>query len=162
MIVVSDTSPLRYLIAIGQIDLLRRLFGQIHCPDAVRLEACHPGAPASLREFFTTPPSWLVILPPSSGHDPTLSVELDPGEAEAIWVAKEMRATLLLMDERRGRRAATARGLRVAGTLNLLAEASGRGIIDYRPVVAQLRQETNFRATDAVVEEALRRTSQDV
>ena len=36
MIVISDTTPLRYLILLGQAELLRRLFDEIHCPDVVQ------------------------------------------------------------------------------------------------------------------------------
>ena len=47
MIVISDTTPLRYLTLLGRIDLLRRLFGKIHCPELVLGECLHPHAPAT-------------------------------------------------------------------------------------------------------------------
>ncbi|ESA36929.1 dna-binding protein [Leptolyngbya sp. Heron Island J] len=49
MIVVADTSPINYLLLIGQIDLLPRLFQQIIIPDIVRDEMSDPGAPSVLQ-----------------------------------------------------------------------------------------------------------------
>ena len=46
LLVVADNSPVAYLCEIGQIDLLPRLFGEIHIPAAVYHELCHPGTPA--------------------------------------------------------------------------------------------------------------------
>ena len=54
--------------------------------------------------------------------------QLDPG-AEAIVVAAELAADLLLVDEKRGRRIAIDRGLEVTGLLGVLAEAKARGLI---------------------------------
>ena len=58
-----------------------------------------------------------------------LREQLDPGEAEAIVVAAELGAELLLVDEKRGRRIAIDRGLEVTGLLGVLAEAKARGLI---------------------------------
>jgi len=63
MIVVSDTSPPRYLILIGQAGLLENLYGCVACPERVVSECCHPSAPAGVRAFMGAPPSWLVIYP---------------------------------------------------------------------------------------------------
>lgn len=157
MKVVADTSPLRYLALIGQSELLHRLFGMIHCPATVRLEASHPKAPVALRTLMEKPPAWLGFLPAHSVTDAALAEGLDAGEAEAITMALLYQADVVLMDDRDGRRLATERGLRVAGTLNILADAAARGWLDYAGTVAQLRTATNFRASDEVVEEAYRR-----
>ncbi len=50
-LVVADTSPVFYLLSIGHIDLLPRLFGKIFVPDAVHKELCHPAAPTLVREW---------------------------------------------------------------------------------------------------------------
>src|SRR5216683_1746049 len=55
-----------------------------------------------------------------------LREQLDPGEAEAIVVAAELGAELLLVDQKRGRRIAIDRGLEVTGLLGVLAEAKVR------------------------------------
>lgn len=123
MIVVSDTSPLLNLGAIDKLDLLPALYETIRIPASVAAELERNG-------FQTAPHPWLQI---TSARDLStvreLLTELDPGEAEAIVVAIEQGADLLLMDERKGRRIATARGLQVTGLLGVLAEAKRRGLI---------------------------------
>jgi predicted nucleic acid-binding protein len=58
-LVVADTSPIFYLLSIGQIELLPRLFGKVFVPDAVDDELRHPTAPAVLQEWIAERPSWL-------------------------------------------------------------------------------------------------------
>jgi predicted nucleic acid-binding protein len=125
MIVVSDTSPINYLLLVGQIDLLPRLFQQIIIPDVVRDEMLDPGAPLVLRQWIANPPSWLTIQTVSV-IDETLS-SLDPGEQAAITLAQTLPADLLIIDERLGRQSASNRGIPVIGTLGILDDAADRG-----------------------------------
>ncbi len=69
---------------------------------------------------------------------------------EAIALAKEVGDTLLLMDERKGRKVAIENGLRTAGTLTILEEGAARGILDFDQVIARLRA-TNFRVTNSIL-----------
>lgn len=153
MIVVSDTSPLRYLILIGQAGLLEHLYGSVACPEQVVSECRHPSAPTAVRAFMSAPPPWLQIHPDPSVPEDLIDV-LDPGETAAIALAQQLPDSVLLMDERKGRRFAEARGLQVAGTLNVLAQAGVAGLIDFHDIITQLRRETNFRVSNAIVEKA--------
>lgn len=152
MIVVSDTTPLRYLTLLGRIELLRSLFGEVHCPDVVLRECGHLHAPAALRAWADCVPEW-VVVDEVRKIDTDLAF-LDDGEAAALTLGRRLGADLLLIDERDGRRCAHDLGFAVAGTLNILAHAGRRGWLDYGAEVARLRQETNFRVTDAVVQAA--------
>ena|SRR5438094_5841915 len=100
MIVVSDTTPLNYLILIGQIDLLPRLYGQVIVPATVAHELQHLRAPASVRAWIGSPPAWLEI------RDVAITEEsetlLDAGELAALALAELLHANLLLMDDRAG------------------------------------------------------------
>ena len=66
MIVVSDTSPLNYLVLIGHVDVLPALFERVVTPPAVIAEMLHPGAPTPVREWASTPPQWLEVVAPAS------------------------------------------------------------------------------------------------
>ena len=150
MTVISDTSPLRYLALIDRLELLPQLFGHVWCPAKVRDECCHPRAPKILSAFFGSSPEWLHIIDdPPVPHAQTTA--LDSGEAAAITLANQHEGCLLLMDERKGRRVAENLGLRVAGTINIIAEAAVKGVLDYHQTVSDLRMRTNFHIHDDVV-----------
>ncbi len=85
---------------------------------------------------------WLQVRQPSDvAFVASLRLALDPGEAEAIALAKEVDAGVLLIDERLGRRTARAQGIAVVGILGVLAAAKERGLIPTcAPLVAALRQ----------------------
>jgi predicted nucleic acid-binding protein len=81
--------------------------------------------------------------------------ELDPGERQAIQLAKQEHADLLLMDEKLGVRIAREQGLAVTGTLGVLVQATRRGLIDIERALTDL-QATDFRCSNRVVEEVRR------
>ena len=111
MVVVADTSPINYLVLIGQIDLLIRLYTRILIPPAVLAELKHPLAPKPVRDWACDTPKWLEVLSPK---DSLTLAQLDLGETEAIALATEMHAEVLLIDEQAGRQEAVRRGLRVS------------------------------------------------
>jgi len=78
--------------------------------------------------------------------------QLDPGESEAIALAVEVDADILLIDEQTGRQEAVRRGLKVAGTLSVLDEAEQAGLVTFDDAVAEL-QKTTFRVSQAVLAE---------
>ena len=153
MIVVSDTTPLRYLSVLGHLELLPRLFGSVHCPTEVIKECGHPRAPLALRALAEQPPTWLIVSEVDE-VDPDLRDLLDAGEAAAITLAQRLRAEVILIDEQDGRRCALARGFITAGTLLIPAQAGVRGWIDFHATVERLKTETNFRTTQTVVDSA--------
>jgi predicted nucleic acid-binding protein len=151
--VVSDTSPINYLVRIGELELLPKLFGEVLIPPAVLGELQHPGAPPEVRQWALQPPSWAKIVAPVTIDQ---GLDLGPGEIEAIALAKELGDALVLIDDRKGRIAAQKDGLPTAGTLNILEEGSIRGLIDFNDAVGRLSK-TNFRASNSVLTEFLQR-----
>lgn len=150
MMVVSNTSPLRYLIAAGHADLLSRLFGTIFIPGAVEREICHPHAPLSVRRWMARHPSWLQTREVRSEPDAESIQQLDPGEAEAIQLAQELRADALIMDERRGRQLAAGRGITVIGALGILREFFRREFIANPLALAADLRSLGFRTSRAL------------
>ncbi|MGM0577132.1 MAG: DUF3368 domain-containing protein [Myxococcota bacterium] len=86
-----------------------------------------------------------------------MSAELDPGETEAIALAVERKADVLLVDERRARRAATRLGQRVLGVLGVLLQAKRRGLVEeLRPILHDLTEEAGFRIGPELVARVLK------
>lgn len=157
MKVVSDTSPICYLLQIGHIELLPALFGGILIPAAVRSELAHPGAGSVLRAWVESPPPWLQIL--SSSQAPLADLErLHPGEREAISLALHLQADLVLLDEKKARQVAQNRGLTVSGLLGILALAAERRLIPIREAVQSL-QRTTFRIEPRLLKQLVDRYS---
>jgi predicted nucleic acid-binding protein len=156
VIVVSDTSPVCYLTLIGCLDLLPKLFGRITVPRAVLDELGHPAAPDAVRDLALAPPPWLEVHSVASQAD-AVSTNLHPGEREAIALAQELKADLILLDETAARQVAMGCGLTVAGLLGVLAEGAQRGLIDLPEAVTRLRQ-TTFRASPRLLKALLDRT----
>lgn len=117
-------------------------------PTAVLAELSHPNAPDLVHSWALRPPLWLKVVQPSR-IDSTLAAQLGAGEREAISLALELGADLLLIDERLGRQAAEARNLQVAGTLALLLRAGLLGLVDF-PVVLGDIQRLGFRVSHSV------------
>jgi predicted nucleic acid-binding protein len=151
MIVVSDTSPLNYLILVGCVDLLPQLFGQVYAPPMVLIELGHPRSPMPVRTWAASPPEWLNLKEPAA-IDPSLN--LDPGETAAIALAEELKADRLLIDERDGREVAKQRGLFVVGTLNVLNEAAELNLINLPEVIEQLKA-TSFHVSARLIQDIL-------
>jgi predicted nucleic acid-binding protein len=147
MTVVSNTSPPNYLIQVGAIDLLPALFQRVSVPPAVLAELRHPGAPDPVRQWAAAPPAWLDVRPPATS---LLALALGPGEQEAIALAVELKVDAVLIDDRRARQAATSLGLKVIGTLAILAEAGQKGLIDLDQAVVRLTG-TSFRIHPSVL-----------
>src|SRR4051812_11684805 len=112
MIVVADSSPLIVLFGIGHIDILPELFGQVIIPPTVSAELRNSRRSEKARDFFISPIPWLVIRAPVSSLP---IAQLHAGETEALQLAIELHAELLLVDDRDAYRAAVARNVNAAG-----------------------------------------------
>ncbi len=144
---VSNTSPISGLAFIGRLSLLRSLFTDIWIPPAVWQELkAHPDASAR-REIENAVRDNCIQLgtPSQSRLLLTLSYRLDRAEAEAIALATEMNADVVLLDEQEGRRMAAHAGLTVTGVLGLLLRAKLKGeIAAIKPEIQLLRARANF------------------
>lgn len=150
MRVVSNTSPLSNLAIIGRLDFLSRRYGVVQIPPAVATElAALSHLEGSRRIAVAMVEGWLQVAPPPVILP--LSFPLDPGETEAIALARQVKAEVLLMDEKKGRQAARQCGLVVAGVLGELVHAKHAGWIpSVREEIQRLRREAGFFIDGAV------------
>ena len=151
MSVVSNASPLINLARIGQLELLRALYDEIHIPDAVWQEVVVDGAGLPGAESVAK----AVWIKRHSVTNSTLvralRQDLDAGESEAIALALELEAELLLMDESLGRETARHLGLRFIGIVGVLTEAKHSGRINtIKPYLDTLREAAGFRVRQAL------------
>lgn len=139
MIIVSDTSPIINLATVGQLELLHHLYSTISIPHAVYHEVAirgHEQAGATEVQTWRWFKRHQVRDAALVRH---LKLLLDVGEAEAIGLAIEMQADLLLLDERRGRAIAKELGLAVTGLLGVLLVAKQQGhLLAVKPVLDSL------------------------
>jgi predicted nucleic acid-binding protein len=153
VIVVADTSPLRYLILIEHAHILPRLYGHVIVPPAVVAELGHEHTPESVRSWLSSKPDWLQVQMPKTMVTAD-ELALGLGERAAIALAEELAADALLIDDRDGRREAARRHLSVLGTLRVLADAAEQGLIDLRAAFGRLAL-TNFRTDQQLVQRLL-------
>lgn len=157
MIVVSNTSPIINLACVGQLDLLRQIYGQIIIPNAVLTEITINGVGQPGADEVPLLP-WMIqqrVNQPALIQ--VLRLELDAGEAEALASALELNADLVLLDERRAREVAQRLGLRFIGLLGVLIEAHRQQrISQIRPVLDDLREKAGFWMTDALYQRVLK------
>ncbi len=154
-LVISDTSPVRYLILIGAVDLLSALYGEVLIPETVASELQQPHTPEPVQRWMAKPPGWLQIVSLAGVPAISLVADLDLGEYDAIRLALCRNADLVLMDEREGVEEARRLGLTVTGTLGILDRAAERNLIDLTQAFARLRQ-TNFRIDPGLLDRLLK------
>ena len=137
-IVIADTSCFILLDNIGELNLLKLLFGHVITTTVIA------------NEFGTDLPDWVEIR---SVINITFqaTLDIDPGEASAITLALESKSALLILDDNKGRKAAQRLNLNITGTLGVFLKAKRAGIIpSIRPLLEKI-QKTNFRYSKAVL-----------
>lgn len=126
MVVVADTSPLTALIHLNKLYLINMLYGEIYIPSTVALELnslVHFGYDIS---FLKETDRYKICKAQDEIFIKNLSEYLDEGEAEAIALAKELHADLLLIDEKLGKQFAEAENITCKGVVGILIEAKQR------------------------------------
>lgn len=151
MLVVADSSPLIYLARIGLLHVLAALFGDVVVPRTVWFEAVERRQSAPGIDALRQAP-WLRVV---DDPMPESDLGLDPGETAAILIAESLKADLLLIDERAGRKVAHERGLAVRGTLGVLVQARQSGVLPALEPVLDALVAAGFRIAPALIREAL-------
>lgn len=155
IIVVSDTTAITHLARIGALDLVHHLYMTIYIPDAVYLEltshgTCVPGAQEVINCIWIKRRSVI-----NREQINFLRRTLDPGEAEAIALAQEINADLLIIDEKKGRLIAKSLGLDITGMIGILLLAKKRGHIPQVKYYLDKLLATNFKLGLGLYNQAL-------
>ncbi len=151
-LIVSDASPVHYLILIHAVDVLPNLFSKVVIPEyIVSVELRNLKTPRTVQDWIRKLPSWVEVREPSHPE----SFGLQRGEEHAISLALELNAPVLL-DEREARKVAEERGLVVVGLVGIIERAATNNLLDMKVAFAAL-QKTNFRISENLIDAAIRR-----
>ena len=155
MIVISDTTAISNLIQIGELDLLKKLYARIIIPAAVFDELMMLESPGlKIRSILKK--DWIEVHASSSTVLlQEIELSLDKGEAEAIVLAIETGADLLLIDEKSGRKIAEARGVPIIGTIGVLLNAKQLGLISSVQEKMDDLREVGFWISDKFYDQVL-------
>lgn len=156
ILVVADTGPLHYLVLIDAIGVLPHLYDRAVIPMAVHRELTHPHSPAAVAQWAATLPSWCEV---QSATQLDEGSTLGPGETEAIALAQELMADVVLMDDKAARREARGRGMLVTGTIGVLADAADHDLIDLAEAFNRLVG-TTFYADPELIQQLLTRDAE--
>lgn len=141
-LVITDTSCLILLNKIDELYLLRKLFQSIVITEEIA------------DEFGLQLPVWVEIRKVKNKLFQN-SLEIDRGEASAITLSMETGNSLLILDDKKGRRTANKLNLNYTGSLGIILKAKREGIIPSVRSVLDKVQTTNFRYAEKVFKEIL-------
>ena len=134
--VISDTSCIILLDKIGELDLLKKLFGKIIITKKIE------------EEYGIQIPKWFELKNPlESTCEKIINLNIDKGEAGAIALSIELEDSLLIIDDLKGRKIVESLGLKFIGTLGIILRAKQNIIPSVIPIIEKIKQ-TNFRLTE--------------
>ncbi len=158
-IIISNTTPIITLLGIGKLDLLKDMYQKVVIPQAVYLEI-EAGKDKSfymdLKQI-----SWIEIKHvQNQALVQHIQIILDKGEAETIALAEELKADIILLDERLARNYAMMRNLIIVGTFGVLLKAKDLGIIGEVKSLLEKAQNNGIRISQKIVEIVLREANE--
>ncbi len=156
MIVVADTTPIITLMKLQRLDLLERLFDTVIIPNAVYEELISNSNYLTEAQMVVACP-FLKRIEVSDRRSIKILREvvgLDAGESEAIALAEEKNAALLIIDERKGRRVAKQMELKIIGTIGILLQAFDCEILSKTEILsyAEKLKNSKIRISDTLFE----------
>ena len=155
MQVITNNTPLRYLVFLEYEPVLPALFTHLLVPQAVVTELQQARTPARVRTWITAPPAWLDVRQPVNQPDAALQ-RLGAGERDTLLLAQELQADLVLLDDREAHAEAARRGMVTFGTLRILELAAQRHLLDL-PTALHALAATTFYMDELLLRDLLAR-----
>jgi uncharacterized protein len=152
--VVVNSTPLVAFWAIGRLDILRSLYGEIMIPPAVREEFL--STEKETRRKTLKDEAWIRVVKLENPNRAGAFASLDEGEAQVLALAEEQNASLVLIDERKARRYAERLKLPLSGTLGVLLLAKEEQLISAVSPLLKALLEAGLYLHDDLVEQVLK------
>lgn len=163
MIIVCDNSPLSGLIAIGELDLLQKIYGKIIIPKAVFEEILLLQSNALDINCFLDA-DWISVecVNFELFTDIKFPPKIHSGEKEAMLLFLQLNANWLIIDEHEGRKIATSLGINIVGLLGILIKAKQENYIkSLKDILERLEKKSNFRLSEKLKIQALMIVNED-
>ena len=161
MVVVADTSPVAALIHLNKLHLISMLYGKVYIPATVAVELNTLVQFGYDISFLEEKQTYIVQKAANELLVRNLCEYLDEGEAEAIALAKELHADLLLIDERLGKQFAEAEAIHCKGVIGILIEAKQQKLVQFiKPLLDDLIHDLKFRLSEKVYIAALKKAGE--
>jgi predicted nucleic acid-binding protein len=156
--IVTNTTPLISLLKLSRLDVLRELYREVFIPTAVYNEIEAGKHKSYYQDLLKL--DWIKITPVKDKQAVKYFLDLDAGEAEAIVLATELNADLVILDEKLGRFYAKHADLNVTGTIGVLIKAKREGIIkELKPLLIELTSKDVW-ISDNLISEILSQTGE--
>jgi predicted nucleic acid-binding protein len=158
MLTVSNTSPLLNLAIIDHLSLPEKQFQTVYIPEAVLAELrVNENLNGSNHLKTALEKGWLKVQSvQNKAFVKLLRRELDQGESEAIALAIEKQADLILLDEKEGRRIARTLNLRITGILGIAIKAFQNGDLEsMSEFIQKLRTQAHFHVSPSLEQQIL-------
>jgi predicted nucleic acid-binding protein len=147
--IIADTSCLIIYDKINKLEILRDTFIELIVTDEVA------------EEFGDELPAWIAIKRITNKNQYLeLAKNLGKGEASSISLALEFDASLLIIDERKGRKVAEEMKIDIIGSLGVLIKAKETGKIESVKEILNLIDKTNFRISNSLKEQVLKKAGE--
>lgn len=138
--VIVNSTPLIILCGIGQLGLLRRLYGEIHIPEAVYREVTAKADSACAQ--IISERNWIYVDKITDSSEKKMyRAKLHDGEVEVMILAQEQKSDLVIIDDNAAKKTARYLGLTVTGTLGILLKSKQEGFIkEVRPLLTEMKR----------------------
>jgi len=146
---IVNTSPLVYLYRIGGWNGCTGFSARFGCRQRLfRNWKRGSGKGTRFRAFPST--RGCEFVEPRVAVSEWLAADLGPGEVSVIALGLENPGRIVLLDDARARRIATAAGLTVWGTLRVLLEAKSSGLVDRVALAVERLREGGMWISESV------------